>query len=577
MSPSRRPGLHRPRPARTPGAGSSRHPASAPAPHDALDWTRAVFAGVEGVLLSWVLVLVPALIAYVVTAAAPSLGDASWQTAVRTATAAWLVGAGGTIETAVGGPAGGDGTVAVISLVPLGLSLLTVLTLAWTSRHQGIRDLPTAAVTAATVVVTHLALSLLAPFSAGRLRLVVGSLFIAALGLLLSRPGALRRRRWRALVSDATALAARALAPLAAFGLVLVVVAAVLGRDEVSDLHGALAQDPVSSAGLLLAQLAFLPDLVVWAVAFAAGPGFALGAGTSFTSTEVVSAPLPAVPFLGGLPHPGDHALAWLAVPIVLIGVAVGAWATRRRPRERRRDALALAGAGTAGVALAVLLAALAASGSIGPGRMAEVGANPLLTAGAVALEVGAGMVAAMLLLHRRTRATVRGWFSRGTPAVQPADEGAAASTDAETAGRPDADTAGGPDDDAATHDSAAVADADAGPETEAQVGSGAPSRRARDMAVEVPDDAAGDTDAAEATDAAASVMSPAEDSVVLLAHDEDPHHDGDPTDLDDDPAGPSEPTALPGPSAGPDRRTGRAPLLRRWRRRPSRDVGGRG
>ena len=423
MSPSRRPGSRRPRPARTPGAGSSRHPSGAPVRRDALDWTRAVFAGVEGVLLSWVLVLVPALIFYVVTAAAPSLGDASWQTAVRTATAAWLVGAGGTIETTAVGIAGGDETAVVISLVPLGLGLLTVLCLAWTSRRQGIRDLPTAAVTAATVVATHLALSFLAPVSGGRLRLTAGSLLIAALGLLLSRPGVLRRRRWPALVRDGAELATRALVPLAALGAVLVVVAAVLGRDEVADLHGAIAQDPMSHVGLALAQLAFLPDLVVWAVAFAAGPGFTVGTGTSFAFTEVVSAPLPAVPVLGGLPRPGDHALAWLVVPIVLIGVAVGAWTTRRRPRERRRDVLAPAGAGALGVALVVLVAALASSGSIGPGRMAEVGVNPLLTAAAVALEVGAGMVVAMLLVHHRTRATVRGWFSRTTPGADLAEE----------------------------------------------------------------------------------------------------------------------------------------------------------
>ena len=72
---------------------------------------------------------------------------------------------------------------------------------------------------------------------------------------------------------------------------------------------------------------------------------------------------------------------------------------------------------------LVVLVAALASSGSIGPGRMAEVGVNPLLAAAAVALEVGAGMVVAMLLLHHRTRATVRGWFSRATPGADLAEE----------------------------------------------------------------------------------------------------------------------------------------------------------
>lgn len=525
MSSSRRPGSRRPRPSRTPGGASSRYPVAAPR-RDALDFTRAVFAGVEGVLLSWIAVLVPALIAYVVTAAAPSLGDASWQTAVRTATAFWLVGAGGTMETAVPGAAGAEDSVAAFTLVPLGLSLVTVLALAWTARRQGIRDLPTAAVTAATVVVTHLALSFLSPTSGGRLRLVLGSLVIAAVGVALSRPGGVVRRRWPALVRDAGAITGRVAVPLAALFAVLVAVAAVLGRDEVSRLHDALAHDAVSAIVLVLAQLAFLPNVMTWALSFAAGPGFIVGEGTSFTSTDVVTAPLPAVPFLGGLPHPGPHDLMWLALPIVMVGLAAGAWAARRRPRPRLRDALAVAGAGSLGVAVATLLLGFAASGGIGPERMGQVGVPAALTALAVGLEVGAGLVIALVALHPHTRATVRGWFTKGAGAaaggagaVKPAEAGADGADDLaeERAGEPadaEAVRAAGPDE-------AAEAETPPGAEGEVEV---EVEERAGGFDEEPAEESA-DELVERSVDKPSDALDEDDEPAVLVAHDGDAAH----------------------------------------------------
>src|SRR5690606_18860563 len=57
-----------------------------------------------------------------------------------------------------------------------------------------------------------------------------------------------------------------------------------------------------------IAQLAFLPNLVVWAISWFVGPGFAIGVGSSIGPLGTNLGPVPAVPFLGALPT-GD--LAW--------------------------------------------------------------------------------------------------------------------------------------------------------------------------------------------------------------------------------------------------------------------------
>ena len=53
---------------------------------------------------------------------------------------------------------------------------------------------------------------------------------------------------------------------------------------------------------LAVAELAYLPNLVVWALAWLTGAGFAVGAGTHFAPDDVVGGALPAVPMLGALP-----------------------------------------------------------------------------------------------------------------------------------------------------------------------------------------------------------------------------------------------------------------------------------
>ncbi|MBG6239088.1 hypothetical protein IWX78_002067 [Mycetocola sp. CAN_C7] len=142
-----------------------------------------------------------------------------------------------------------------------------------------------------------------------------------------------------------------------------------------------------------LAQIAFVPNLVVWAASWLVGPGFALGTGSSISPVNTIVGPIPGLPILGAVPS-GDLTFGFLGL---LVPVAIGFLAaTLVRPRLiaalRGRPLvgrLLLAAVGI-GVVSGVMLGLLAwfAGGAVGPGRLVDVGPNPWLVAAFTAVEV---------------------------------------------------------------------------------------------------------------------------------------------------------------------------------------------
>jgi hypothetical protein len=179
--------------------------------------------------------------------------------------------------------------------------------------------------------------------------------------------------------------AAGALLTLAAGGATGMAVVLVAHFGRVSDLAGALKPGLLGGLVLLLLCLAYVPNAIVWCVAFAAGTGFAVGAGTSVAPTGISLGPLPVFPLLGVLPGAGDPPMAaWLlfAVPVaagVVAGLLVG--------REGLTPARAAGWAALTGpvTGIAVALACLLAGGPAGPGRLGVTGPSPALTGLAVA------------------------------------------------------------------------------------------------------------------------------------------------------------------------------------------------
>lgn len=186
--------------------------------------------------------------------------------------------------------------------------------------------------------------------------------------------------------------------------------AAIIAVDygQIIALYEGVQSGYLGGVALTLAQLALIPNLVIWAASWFAGPGFAIGTGSAVSPLGTALGPLPAVPVLGALPT-GDLAWGYLGLLVpVLAGFLAAVLLRPRLADDGVTGAGRLIGVGLAmGVVAGALLGALAwiASGSAGPGRLVDVGA-PWLSVGLwTALEVG--VPAAIALVVTRSRGQV--------------------------------------------------------------------------------------------------------------------------------------------------------------------------
>lgn len=159
---------------------------------------------------------------------------------------------------------------------------------------------------------------------------------------------------------------------------------------------------------LLLGQLAFAPNLFVWAASYALGAGFTLGAGSVLAPVSSQIGILPGIPVLAAVPTagPGSALLLWWLTAGVLAGV-VAAWLVVRARPAARLDETSLVGAlgGLLGGLVFVGLA-WATSGDLGTVRLADLGPRlrPLLVMAVTTMSL-AGMITGLLLglLRRRS------------------------------------------------------------------------------------------------------------------------------------------------------------------------------
>ena len=212
-----------------------------------------------------------------------------------------------------------------------------------------------------------------------------------------------------------------ALALLTAAGAALAGASLAVHLPEVKAATNALAPGPTGAALLLLAQLAYAPNAIIWAVAYLLGPGFAFGAGTVVAPTGSALGPLPAFPMLAALPSGARSAgPPWLTVLVLatpyLAGMFAGIVTVRITPTPMI-EAAALWGlaAGVATGAVAGLAAAFS-GGPLGDGRLATVGPSGWQVGLVAMLEIG---VTAALT------AAAANWlmFRRKTPRDRPAEE----------------------------------------------------------------------------------------------------------------------------------------------------------
>src|ERR1700722_13603972 len=187
-----------------------------------------------------------------------------------------------------------------------------------------------------------------------------------------------------------------ALSVLAVAGAVLAGASLAAHLGEYDTLSNSLAPGAIGSVLLLVTQLAYMPNAVVWAISFTLGPGFAFGTGTVVAPTGAALGQLPAFPLLAALPQGGalhNAAPPWLTVAALALPYLAGCVAGLLLVRAAPTPSLEAApfwglGCGAAAGAVLGVLAAFS-GGPLGNGRLAAVGPSGWQVALVAALEIG--------------------------------------------------------------------------------------------------------------------------------------------------------------------------------------------
>ena len=200
---------------------------------------------------------------------------------------------------------------------------------------------------------------------------------------------------------------------LVGLGAVLLGIGILAGWSQIVATYQELHAGAVGDTAVTLLQLGFLPNLVIYAIAWSTGAGFSFGAGTSVGLTSSDAGTLPMLPILGAVPESmGTFGLVGLLVPLGA-GAIAGWWFLREGEdhldewvalKVPFRPLSALISAVVLGMMTGILTSFGAlwlgwiSYGSLGIGRFTEVGAEPLTFAAHTALTVGAGVTFGMLL-----------------------------------------------------------------------------------------------------------------------------------------------------------------------------------
>ncbi|MEV4463266.1 DUF6350 family protein [Micromonospora echinofusca] len=383
--------------------------------------SRAPLVVAAGVAAGWAALTSWLPVALVLWLFQLSEGAASVPGALRAGLAGWLLGHGVPLDT----PAG------PLGLAPLALTALVLWRLARAGVHasraigaRGGRSPRQALLAAGAVGVAYALLGVFGAVLAGASPVRAG-LTLVVLGTLGALVGSARTTHVAGLLAVRspeplrdgirTGLVAALLILGAGAGAAGLAVA--IGGGDAADLIGAYRTGVAGQAGITLVSLAYAPNAAIWAVSYLLGPGFAVGTDTAVRTSEVSVGALPAVPLLAGLPRgPVDGLGAGLLAVPVLAGMAAG-WLLARRllrlavdDRAPLRWGPLLGPAVIAGPVAGLLLGAAAAgsAGSLGDGRLAEVGpvAWQVAAVATAVVTVGAlvGAAATRMLSSRTSR-----------------------------------------------------------------------------------------------------------------------------------------------------------------------------
>ncbi|USR78997.1 cell division protein PerM [Arcanobacterium pinnipediorum] len=348
--------------------------------------------GIAAPFFAWFGLFLLVMVFYTLNASAQMLGDIVWQDAAFFATGWWTSVFGGSVtigETPV-------------TLMPTLLTTLVVYASYQTWRSREISTWLEALAGALSWPAVVIVLGLVGRAPGDWWFAIIGSVLLAGLTAVWSGREKLLFTvpLWRYLAAAAPYIRW--------FGIGMIVLAGtttiamlLTHFSTIADVHSYYRTGVMGSIGLVILQLLYLPSLAVWFYSWLIGSGFAIGAGTNFSTLGVDAGPLPAIPVFGALPQPGTS-MIWLFVAVIVVSLLFGVVLGRYvfRTEIALRDHMIRSASALAVCALGVSIISFIASGALGPGRMATTGPVPALTAGFTIVVIGIPVITGLFLIH---------------------------------------------------------------------------------------------------------------------------------------------------------------------------------
>ena len=375
-------------------------------------WARAVLSGIEAALLGWALVVVPTLIAYAAVASNQWLVSTTWEDAFHFASDLWGAALGAQV---VSGEVSYRAVPLLFVLVLIGLTKLLLL--------QG-RRFPAAAQWMAVPGFAVTALLLAGGIGThvrvlGAFPLAIAIPLIAAAWEVALAPHSLELRlempRW---LSSGVRIGWRASWVLAAYGGLFLLISVIVSWSRIRGIHELLLPtSTIDSTMITLAQVLFIPNAIVWALSWLAGPGFFMGSDALHSPASAPTMPIPAIPLFGATPvsAPGN----WVVFALIVFGVVLGVYLRLRKGSESLLDDLYQGGIAAVVIAAVYLVTSLGSAVVLGNGRLAFLGPRMSLSALCLFAEVTLGIVLTVALSHPVSVAWARELVGAGKARVR--------------------------------------------------------------------------------------------------------------------------------------------------------------